>query len=131
MKFRYKKLSTGHVRPIIPVTIKTKSNEVDFFALVDSGSDTCLFPGELGEFLGIDVEAGTLEQVGGVIEGQRRSCYIHRVTICVGGWEYKVKVRFMPDLSRNGYGILGQHGFFDQFTHVKFQKPKDVVEIKQ
>ena len=63
MKFRYKKLSTGHVRPIIPISIHTANNEVGYYALVDSGADLNIFPGELGEFLGLPVPKGEKKMV--------------------------------------------------------------------
>lgn len=131
MKFKYKKLSSGQVRPIIPISIHTKDSEVGYYAMVDSGADLNIFPGELGEFLGLEVEKGKKQVVAGVVQGEQRPYYIHNVEIEVGGWRYLVPVGFMPDLSRNGYGLLGQHGFFDQFKSVTFKKQKDILEIER
>lgn len=129
MKYKYKKLSTGSVRPIIPITIKSHSDEVDYFALIDSGADLCIFPGEIGEFLGLDVTSGRKEMISGVVEGEKREYFLHKVELKVGGWPYEAEVGFMPELSRLGYGLLGQRGFFDQFKSVKFEKPKDTIEL--
>ena len=39
-------------------------------------------------------------------------------------------VGFMPGISSQaGEGVLGQSGFFDQFSFVKFDKRKNVVEL--
>jgi hypothetical protein len=35
----------------------------------------------------------------------------------------------MPELSKNGHGILGQTGFFDRFSFVKFERLKSTVEL--
>ncbi len=35
----------------------------------------------------------------------------------------------MPDLAPNGHGLLGQTGFFDLFSFVKFERPKGTIEL--
>ncbi len=48
MKFSYKKLSGGFLRPIIPIEIKTlQGGPVKYFALIDSGADFCIFHSEI------------------------------------------------------------------------------------
>ena len=52
-------------RPDIKVTIKhTKS--IDVYALVDSGADYCVFPSELGEYIGFDVKSGKRDVIIGI-----------------------------------------------------------------
>lgn len=129
MRFKYKQLSNGQSRPLIPISIHTTDNEVGYYALVDSGADLNLFPGELGEFLGLTVPAGEKHWVAGVVHGEKRPYYLHEVAIVVGEQRYTTTVGFMPDLSRSGYGLLGQRGFFDQFKSVTFRKQQDILEI--
>jgi hypothetical protein len=79
--------------------------------------------------IGIDVTAGREDMVGGVVQGERRPCYLHEVEIQIGGWWKSALVGFMPELSNNGHGLLGRAGFFDRFTFVKFEQPKSTIEV--
>lgn len=130
MKFSYKKLQGGVIRPIIPVEVRTaKGGPVKYFALVDSGADICIFHGEIAELIGIkDIKTGKKNFVSGITQGESQPYYIHPVTISVGGWPYDINVGFMPTLSKLGYGVLGQKGFFDLFT-IKFDLSKEEIEL--
>lgn len=66
MKFRYKKYGPGIVRPVIPVDLSFGERAVSYEALIDSGADLCIFPAEIGELLGIQVERGRSETVAGI-----------------------------------------------------------------
>jgi hypothetical protein len=60
-------------------------------------------------------------------------CIWHPIEIAVGGYgasrNLNLIAAFMPDLSNNGHGLLGQSGFFDNVSFVKFRSRKGVVEI--
>jgi len=131
MKFVYKRFASGVERPIIPVIVRNPVTQqsVRYLALVDSGADRCVFAGEIGELIGLDVTAGTERTVSGVVAGQTRPYYLHDVEIEIGGWCRPVAIGFMPDLSPNGHGLLGQTGFFDLFSFVKFERPKGIIEL--
>jgi hypothetical protein len=131
MKFAYKQVASGIERPIIPVIIRNPVTQqsVRYQALVDSGADQCVFAGEIGELIGLDVTAGAERTVSGVVAGQMRPYYLHDVEIEVGGRSRHATVGFMPDLAPNGHGLLGQAGFFDLFSFVKFERPKGTVEL--
>lgn len=58
MKFKYKKLAPGLIRPIIPITLHYHNQSVTYEALVDSGADMSMFPAQIGELLGIDIKSG-------------------------------------------------------------------------
>lgn len=126
MKFPYKKLATGITRPIIPIEIKYNNNSIRYEALIDSGADICIFHPEIAEILKIDIEKGIRGKVNGIVEGEPQYYYIHLVELVIGGWSYETKVAFMPNLSKNGYGLLGQYGFFDLFKSIKFEFGKDI-----
>jgi hypothetical protein len=131
MKFVYKRFANGVERPIIPIRVRNPVTEqsVRYLALVDSGADLCIFAGEIGELIGVDVISGTERRVSGVVAGQTRSYYLHDVEIEVGGYCRPAEVGFMPDLAPNGHGLLGQAGFFDLFSFVKFERPKGIIEL--
>lgn len=103
---------------------------IRYYALIDSGADINIFHGEIADLLGIDLKSGKHGQVSGVTHGETQVYYVHRVTISVGGWKYETDVAFMPTLSQNGHGLLGQNGFFNLFT-VKFDYSKQDIEIKE
>lgn len=139
MKFDYFKIALpqrseffGHaiLRPIIPVGISAGRERIDYAALIDSGADFCIFDAELAEYLGIDVRSGRKEFFGGVQNASPSEGYVHDVTLTVGGWDFQTAVGFSYDIAKDGYGILGQKGFFNLFS-VKFDYQKEEVELKQ
>jgi hypothetical protein len=131
MKFVYKRFASGVERPIIPVIVRNPITQrsVRYLALVDSGADRCVFAGEIGELIGLDVTAGMERSVSGVVAAQTRPYYLHDVEIEVGGYRRLTAIGFMPDLAPNGHGLLGQTGFFDLFSFVKFERPKGTIEL--
>lgn len=130
MKFNYKRYSNNVLRPVIPITIEVDSNTITYEVLVDSGADLCIFHAEIADLLGIKLTEGTPQEVFGV-GGKASIYYLHMITINVGGWKYKIKAGFMPNVSGNvmHYGLVGQRGFFENFI-VKFDLQKEEVEIK-
>ncbi len=129
MKFKYKNYGQGILRPVIPIEISYKHLTVPYEALVDSGADFCIFSAQIGEILEINIEKGEKFDVRG-ITGKSESYYVHSVTINVGGWDYKIKAGFMPNIGQFSYGVVGQKGFFDIFT-VKFDLAKEEIELKE
>lgn len=123
-------------RPIIPITLRNPSERhapaIGYLGLVDSGSDRCIFPSQIGQLLGIDITATeNVVYVGGVVAGERRPIYLHVIEIEVGefGPIYSTLVGFMPDFSQNGQALLGRRGFFDQFSFIKFKDFNGLLEI--
>lgn len=114
MIFRYKKIQ-GVSRPVIPIKIYYHSRSVTYEVLVDSGADVCMFDAEVGDALGIPFFDGQSGEVSGVT-GVTKPYYIHPVTISVGDKSFEVEAGFLSNVSRFGYGVVGQRGFFDQFV---------------
>lgn len=102
MKFKYKKYGPGILRPVIPIEVTYKDRAVLYEVLVDSGADFCVFDAQIGEILGIDITSGEKQEVCG-ITGVRENYYIHPVAIKVGGWSYKIKAGFLPNIAQLGY----------------------------
>lgn len=128
MKFSYKKLAHGYLRPIIPISISHNGKTVRCEALVDSGADMCAFDADIAEALDIRVENGRVGGFGGVMGGSR-PIYYHPVTVSVGGWPYTIEAGFSRDIASYGHGFLGQHGFFDHFI-VQFNFAKEEIELR-
>ena len=129
MKFEYKRY--GRIlRPVIPIKIKRGDRAVRYEVLVDSGADICIFDGGIGDILGIDVESGERQTVGG-IAGQSAAYYLHQIEIEVGGWPYKIRAGFLRNVAGGfNYGVVGQTGFFEHFV-VKFDMQKTEVDLRR
>ncbi|MBI3458871.1 retroviral-like aspartic protease family protein [Candidatus Azambacteria bacterium] len=130
MKFPYKKLSSGISRPIIPIEVVYREKALGYYALIDSGADINVFPAEIADLLGIDIKKGKRGEISGITQGEVQVYYTHPIIINVGGWKYKTSAAFMPTLSKNGYGLLGQNGFFNLFK-VKFDHSKQEIELQE
>jgi hypothetical protein len=133
MKFDYKRYRTvaGTIieRPVIPILIRNPRTQrsVGYAALIDSGADHCIFSSEIADIIGIDLATGERDDISGVVAGARRPIYFHDVEISVGGNVHAIRAAFMPELSLNGHGLLGQYGLFDRFSFVKFEQAKVFV----
>lgn len=88
-----------------------------------------LFPAAFGEALGLDVESGTEQTIGG-INASGGALYLHDVTLTVRGNDHTAQVGFMPEMSTQNFGILGKKGFFDVYQ-VKFSYLKGELELKE
>ena len=138
MKFPYKLIPLSEkseifgfsiLRPIIPVKLFGKAIEFEYEVLIDSGADFCIFDGELGDALGLDVKTGHIEIFGGVQDTGSSTAYLHYIKISIGGKQMEVPALFSYGIAKNGYGILGQRGFFDRFV-VRFDYLAREVEVK-
>ena len=131
MKIPYRPLKKGHEKPFVTISLTNPKNGrfVRYLALVDSGSDSCFFDAELGQILGIDIVSGVKGRIYGVVPDKWVAQHSHPITIQYDGCTYDVEAGFVAGLSRHGYGILGQRGFFDQVEAITFEAKKAVFEI--
>ena len=137
MKFPYEKIEVipcpafpqgyATLRPIIPVTFEYRGEQRRYRALVDSGADFCIFHSLVGELLGLDVDQGKEARFSGVGASSMRA-YFHTVTAHIGEHSYQLYCGFSRDIPADGYGILGQAGFFDHFK-VTLDHQQEEVEI--
>jgi len=118
------------LKPIIPLELTVGSKKIRYAALIDSGADFCIFDGQIGELLGLDVRSGKSLDFGGIQAFAGAVAFLHEVTIRIGGWPFKIVMGFSYDIAPHGYGILGQKGFFDIFT-VKFDLLKEQIELNE
>jgi len=140
MQFSYRKFPSQpndafpereHVkRPVIPIQLSYNGKTVNYFVLIDSGADFCIFHAEIGEYLGINIRDGKRLEFFGII-GDKKEAFFHEVSIIVGGHEKKCYCGFSYEFNVNKmpYGILGQKGFFDLFK-VSMDYGKEQIEIK-
>lgn len=127
LTFRYKRVDEN-LRPLIPVEVVNRKTgkSVGQLVLVDSGADFCIFRAEVGEILGLNIKSGHKREFAG-ISGESSICYVHNLEIIVGNVHYPIPVTFSYDIRDDGYGIVGQVGFFDQFKITFDYSKKHVV----
>ena len=100
-------------RPILSVQIiHNHAKSPRFEAIIDTGSDYCLFHASIGALIGIKIHDGAEGDLGGVIGGPRSKVYYHNVKLVVGTDVVEIKAGFSWDLTEN---LLGYIGFFDSF----------------
>lgn len=138
MKFKYRKFNLtpasdffgkSILKPIIPIKVSQPVTTLQYAALIDSGADFCIFDAQIGEYLGLNIKKGTQIQFGGIQDFGGAKAYLHKVNLEIGGHNIRTDIGFSYDISKDGFGILGQKGFFDIFV-VKFDLMKEMVELK-
>ena len=137
MKFPYKKYPSTNITkafpeksaliPIIPVRLLNNNKYIDCNVLIDSGAHACIFPAELGEQIGIQVENEYEHNFCGIGGGALKA-YFHRIKIEVGGHKSDSYIGFTYD--ELPVPLLGQIGFFNLFS-VIFDLSKEVIELKR
>lgn len=113
--FKYQK-AERYKRPLIPITLQFENNKINTLALIDSGADFNVFHSELAELLEINLDVLEEKEFGG-IKKDKVQCKgkLAMVEIGINDEYFDSPVIFSSDISDNGYGILGQNGFFDHF----------------
>lgn len=127
MTFKYFKINHRIIRPIIPVILKSSTNVVLYSALIDSGSDYCIFGLDVAS--GLDIKLRSKNKIKFIGVGKEEiEGFWSEIEIRTDNKAYQAKIIF-ADISDVGYGILGQQGFFDHFD-VKLSYSKQIIEIE-
>lgn len=127
MTFPYFEIIPEIQRPIIPVILKSSTKLMLYSALIDSGSDYCIFSIDIAKLLGIKLQLKDRVKFIGIGE-EKIIGFLSNVEIKIGDRIYQTKVIF-ANISNFGYGILGQKGFFDHFD-IKLSYQKQLIEIE-
>jgi len=124
---------TAHVfRPVIPVDLAGPNGEVDFYALVDTGSDDTLVPRFVADELGLKIDDDRVEEVIG-IGGEKIKIAHANVELCISDgresafWNASVEVIGERD-SGGDYVILGHKSCLDFFT-ATFSGARHILEL--
>jgi hypothetical protein len=117
-------------RPYLPVSLisGTTKTASPYYALLDSGADSVMFPEELAPEVGItDITRGRHEQAIG-IAGQTADVYYHTLHIEVlgDGRRLLMEVGFSKKIF---IPILGRT-FFRHFKTVAFSEAQEEIELK-
>lgn len=103
--------------PVLRVRVARKHGEPSerYGVIVDTGTPFCLFRADIGREIGLNIERGVKQEIGGVVSAMRGAAFFHKVNLYIeDNWLIEVNAGFVEDL---GYpGFLGRRGFFDKFT---------------
>lgn len=127
MKFDYVEIGLQIARPLIPIKIAFKNKFLLTEALIDSGSDYCVFPIEAASTLNIPIEKAKKTHLTGFLEG-RANLFLYPVKLTIGKYSVEIVAGFAQQMSKYAPCTLGQKGFFDNFK-VCFDKANYQVEI--
>lgn len=115
MKHTFEYVQAGlWYRPIIKVTLKLHRIEFNYLALIDSGADFNIFHADIAKILKIDLPKLRNPVDFSGIKGGGVG-YFTSIDLGVEGNFVNTPVVFSNDISNNGYGILGQQGFFNNY----------------
>ena len=120
-------------KPLITVNLRHQGKVVNYLALVDSGADFNVFHADLAEILGIDWSGLKSTIKFGGVKADKTPCVGHIAMLELGVNNHffdTVMVVFSYDISNDGYGIIGQNGFFNYFD-VLFDRCNFKVHLKK
>lgn len=127
MIFEYFKVNRRIIRPIIPIILKSSNKVALYSALIDSGSDYCIFGLDVAE--GMDIKLNSNHKIKFIGIGKEEiEGFWSNIEMRIGEKTYQTKIIF-ADISSTGYGILGQQGFFDHFD-VRLSYQKQTIDIE-
>lgn len=114
-------------RPVATIYLKSQNKKwVEYEPYIDSGADVTLIPFSLGKFLGLEIDKGKIEQIGG-IRGSLPVIYFQN-KIRIGEVEFTAKIGW--SLIDNVPPLLGRADIFDHFN-VTFKQKDDTILFEE
>lgn len=110
--FPYEKDGSNDYYPVVHFNISNEDRTYHVHCLIDSGASISIFNQEVAEILGIKIENGKKEYMGGV--GGRIKGYIHEIEFEIIGEKIKAPVVFSREFLVS-YNLLGREGVFPHF----------------
>lgn len=130
IKYHFKYHRYGQFyRPVIPITLKNGIKIFKYLALIDSGADQNIFHANLTRVLDIDITKLKSYSFSGIKKESDAKGYLGVVEIGIENEFFDTPIIFSNDISDNGYGIVGQYGFFSHFKIKMDYQGKD-IELK-
>jgi hypothetical protein len=102
---------------------------VECGALVDSGADACLFPLKVARGLKLDLAALPQSMTGGVGSVSNLTFYAPVAVDLGDGLVFQAEVGFTEGMDRAGFGLLGQQGFFENYS-VEFRHRDRIFHVE-
>ena len=116
------------LRPKIPIRLSMSHKMFPQIieCLFDTGSDRNLFPGEVAKYLGIKVERGKPQKIGGIGNSEPIDAYTHKVKIFVGNYAFDTEIDFS---FKHKIPILGRIGFMDRYESIEINEKKKYIKL--
>ena len=133
---RYVSLNKGQrteiLRPVIPIDLAGPAGEIDFYGLVDTGSDDTLIPRFLAQELGLAIDDSNRSKVKGIGEDELLiSSAVVELRISdrteFASWECQVGV-MGDDEDEHDFVILGHAACLEFFT-ATFNGDRKTLEL--
>lgn len=124
VKYRFPyKLRDGKTFPMIPVSVGYGRKRWDIYALLDSGASIFLFTRELGEKIGLDIEKGIKDDLGGI--GNGMVVYKHKINLKVRNKIFKIEAAFSKERFFD-INIIGRKDVFNKMN-ITFICDKEII----
>lgn len=116
------------LRPKIPIRLSMNHKMFPQIieCLFDTGSDRNLFPGEVAKYLGIKVEKGKPQKIGGIGNSEPIDAYTHKVKIFVSNYAFDTEIDFS---FKHKFPILGRIGFMDRYESIEVNEKKKYIKL--
>lgn len=102
---------------MLRVKLQSHTNIWTAEAIVDSGADDCVFPASFASHLGLDIANNTRTFIFGGAGSKNQTAYFFDLNVTFEDFvSFKISIGFTPALEHVGIGLLGQNGFFENFT---------------
>ena len=111
------------------MALNAGSRRLSCYAVVDSGSDHCVFPRQFLRLLDLNPLVAPMETISGVASTGIPTHYFNLEIDLQGMIRFPVYAGFTSGLDDLGLGLLGQAGFFERF-HVRFKLSDRLYEIE-
>ena len=101
--------------PLIPVSLANGSRTFPTYALLDTGADTCLFHGDFARSIGLVVEEGRYEPIGGIDPESQIDAYVHTIDLTIGdSYTLRCEVAFSDEIEKGPSDqLIGRAAVFD------------------
>jgi hypothetical protein len=116
------------LRPKIPIRLSMNHKIFPQIieCLFDTGSDRNLFPAEVARYLGIKVERGRLQKIGGIGNNEPIRAYTHRAKIYVADYGFDTDIDFS---FQHKIPILGRMGFMNNYELIEVNEKKKYIKL--
>lgn len=110
----------------MPIQLKGRREWLRTRAYVDTGASYSLFPADVAEVLGFNLEEGELHEMV-VGDGNTLKVYVHKIMISLAGKEFIASIGFSKGMGV-GFYIIGRKDIFEKFV-VCFNEKDKFVEF--
>lgn len=127
MRYDYVQITPKISRPLIPIKISNNNKFLLTEALIDSGSDYCIFPIEFADVLNVPIKKAKATILTGFLKG-KANLYLHPINLAIDNYSFEIVAGIAENISSYAPSTLGQNGFFDNFE-VCFDKPRHSISL--